>query len=53
MPHAAIATLSERDARRIARHAQAADAARFLHPVQQALLHRRGWLTMLDRKSVV
>ena len=47
MPHAAIATLSERDARRIARHAQAADAARFLHPVQQALLHRRGWLTML------
>ena len=51
MPHAAIATLSERDARRIARHAQAADAARFLHPVQQALLHRRGWLTMLAPRS--
>ncbi|PHV31051.1 acyl-CoA dehydrogenase [Janthinobacterium sp. BJB312] len=51
MPHAAIATLSERDARRIARHAQAADAARFLHPAQQALLHRRGWLTMLAPRS--
>ncbi len=51
MPHAAIATLSERDARRIARHAQAADAARFLHPVQQALLHRRGWLRMLAPRS--
>jgi alkylation response protein AidB-like acyl-CoA dehydrogenase len=54
MPHAAIATLaalSQRDARRIARHAQAADAARFLHPAQQALLHRRGWLTMLAPRS--
>ena len=54
MPHAALATLatlSERDARRIARHAQAADAARFLHPAQQALLHRRGWLTMLAPRS--
>ena len=51
MPHAAIASLSERDARRIARHAQAADAARFLHPAQQALLHRRGWLTMLAPRS--
>jgi len=48
---AALATLSGRDARRIARHAQAADAARFLHPAQQALLHRRGWLTMLAPRS--
>ncbi|APA68706.1 acyl-CoA dehydrogenase [Janthinobacterium sp. 1_2014MBL_MicDiv] len=51
MPHAAIAPLSERDARRIARHAPAADAARFLHPAQQALLHRRGWLSMLAPRS--
>ncbi|MCC7697829.1 acyl-CoA dehydrogenase [Janthinobacterium sp. EB271-G4-7A] len=54
MPHAVLATLatlSGRDARRIARHAPAADAARFLHPVQQALLHRRGWLTMLAPRS--
>lgn len=51
MPHAAIATLSERDARRIARHAQAADTARFLHPAQQTLLHQRGWLTMLAPRS--
>ncbi|HEU4817887.1 acyl-CoA dehydrogenase [Janthinobacterium sp.] len=51
MPHAAITTLSERDARRIARHAQAADTARFLHPAQQALLHQRGWLTMLAPRS--
>lgn len=54
MPHAVLATLatlSGRDARRIARHAPAADAARFLHPVQQALLHQRGWLTMLAPRS--
>ncbi|MGK5075271.1 acyl-CoA dehydrogenase [Janthinobacterium sp. ZB1P44] len=51
MPHATIATLSARDARRIARLAPAADAARFLHPAQQALLHRRGWLTMLAPRS--
>ncbi|KKO61914.1 Flavin-dependent monooxygenase, oxygenase subunit HsaA [Janthinobacterium sp. KBS0711] len=54
MPHAALATiaiLSERDARRIARHAQTGDAACFLHPAQQALLHRRGWLTMLAPRS--
>jgi alkylation response protein AidB-like acyl-CoA dehydrogenase len=54
MPHAALATLatlSGRDARRIARHAPAADTARFLHPAQQALLHRRGWLTMLAPRS--
>ena len=55
MPHLAIAPLlaplSARDARRIARHAPAADAARFLHPAQQALLHRRGWLTLLAPRS--
>src|SRR5471032_1115064 len=39
--------LSARDTQRIANHAALADAARFLHPVHQALLHRRGWLTML------
>lgn len=51
MPHAVTDTLAARDARRIARHAQAADAARFLQPAQQALLHRRGWLTMLAPRS--
>jgi alkylation response protein AidB-like acyl-CoA dehydrogenase len=40
-------SLSDRDARRIARYAAQADAAGWLHPVQQALLHRRGWLRML------
>lgn len=39
--------LTDADARRIARHAAKADCARWLHPVQQALLHRRGWLRML------
>jgi alkylation response protein AidB-like acyl-CoA dehydrogenase len=43
--------LSDRDARRIERHARAADTARFLHPVQQALLHRRGWLKMLSPRA--
>ena len=51
MLHTAVDLLSASDARRIARHAPAADAARFLHPVQQALLHRRGWLTMLAPRS--
>ena len=57
MPHAALANpanfaiVSGRDVRRIARHAPAADAARFLHPAQQALLHQRGWLTMLAPRS--
>lgn len=32
---------------RLERHAAAADAAGLLHPVQQALIHRRGWLRML------
>ena len=44
--------LSDADARRIARHAAQADASRWLHPVQQALLHRRGWLRMLAPASV-
>jgi indole-3-acetate monooxygenase len=39
--------LSEPDARRIAARAAAADTAGFLHPVQRALIHRRGWLKML------
>jgi alkylation response protein AidB-like acyl-CoA dehydrogenase len=43
--------LSDRDVRRIERHARAADTARFLHPVQQALLHRRGWLKMLAPRA--
>jgi alkylation response protein AidB-like acyl-CoA dehydrogenase len=43
--------LTSRDARRIARYAAAADGARWLHPVQQALLHRRGWLTMLAPRA--
>ena len=40
-------SLTARDARRIERHAAAADRARLLHPVQQALLHRRGWFKLL------
>jgi alkylation response protein AidB-like acyl-CoA dehydrogenase len=48
MTHPAITPiLRASDARRIARHAAQADCARWLHPVQQALLHRRGWLRML------
>lgn len=49
--HPFAVPLSARDADRIARHAAAADAARFLHPVQQALLHRRGWLAMLAPRA--
>jgi alkylation response protein AidB-like acyl-CoA dehydrogenase len=41
----------ERDRRRIAQLAPAADAAGFLHPVQQAIIHRRGWLRMLAPAS--
>lgn len=44
--------LREEDARRITRHAAQADTARWLHPVQQALLHRRGWLRMLAPRDV-
>lgn len=49
---AITSTLRDEDARRIARHAAQADAGRWLHPVQQALLHRRGWLRMLAPASV-
>lgn len=44
--------LSERDASRIARYAADADTAGWLHPVQQALLHRRGWLRMLAPRAL-
>jgi alkylation response protein AidB-like acyl-CoA dehydrogenase len=44
--------LLDADARRIARYAAEADCARWLHPVQQALLHKRGWLRMLAPASV-
>jgi alkylation response protein AidB-like acyl-CoA dehydrogenase len=47
-----ISPLSAADARRIARHAAHADGAGWLHPVQQALLHRRGWLRMLAPRSL-
>jgi alkylation response protein AidB-like acyl-CoA dehydrogenase len=38
--------------RRIARYAAEADAWRWLHPAQQAVLHRRGWLRMLAPRAV-
>jgi alkylation response protein AidB-like acyl-CoA dehydrogenase len=47
-----ISPLPARDLRRISDHAAAADAARWLHPVQQALIHRRGWLRMLAPRAV-
>lgn len=50
-PYSHAVPLAARDARRILQHAAAADAARFLHPVQQALLHRRGWLRMLAPRA--
>jgi alkylation response protein AidB-like acyl-CoA dehydrogenase len=37
----------QRDLWRIRQHAAAADVGGFLEPVQQALIHRRGWLRML------
>ncbi len=45
-------SLSRRDIDRIARHAACADEARWLHPVQQALVHRRGWLRMLAPRAL-
>jgi alkylation response protein AidB-like acyl-CoA dehydrogenase len=45
------AGLHERDLARIARHAAAADTAGWLHPGQQAILHRRGWLRLLAPKA--
>lgn len=43
--------LSARDISRIERHAALADSAGWLRPVQQALLHRRGWLKMLAPRA--
>jgi alkylation response protein AidB-like acyl-CoA dehydrogenase len=43
--------LAVRDMRRIGDLAPAADAAGFITPVQQALIHRRGWLKMLAPRS--
>ncbi|QJE03389.1 acyl-CoA dehydrogenase [Massilia forsythiae] len=48
----AASLLLERDARRIARHAAAAERAGWLHPAQRALLHRRGWLRMLAPRAL-
>ncbi len=44
---AASHSISARDLARIGQYAHGADAAGFLHPVQQAIIHRRGWLRML------
>src|SRR5438067_13322496 len=52
MSPAITSILTDADARRIARHAFQADTGRWLHPVQQALLHRRGWLRMLAPSDV-
>jgi alkylation response protein AidB-like acyl-CoA dehydrogenase len=52
MSPAITSILTDADARRIARHAFQADTGRWLHPVQRALLHRRGWLRMLAPASV-
>jgi alkylation response protein AidB-like acyl-CoA dehydrogenase len=49
--HTSSLALRRRDLKRIDQFAAAADAARFLHPVQQALIHRRGWLRMLAPAS--
>ena len=46
------ALLSELDARRIEAYAAAAEATGFLHPVQRALIHRRGWLKMLAPRAL-
>lgn len=51
-PTVATATLRPVDARRVARHAARADTLRWLHPAQQAVLHRRGWLRMLAPQAV-
>jgi alkylation response protein AidB-like acyl-CoA dehydrogenase len=42
---------NHRDFRRIRQHAAAADTGGFLEPVQQALIHRRGWLRMLAPRA--
>lgn len=47
----AMSHYSQRDSWRIRQHAAAADTAGFLEPVQQALIHRRGWLRMLAPRA--
>jgi alkylation response protein AidB-like acyl-CoA dehydrogenase len=47
-----MSLLHRRDTDRIARHAACSDEARWLHPVQQALIHRRGWLRMLAPRAL-
>jgi alkylation response protein AidB-like acyl-CoA dehydrogenase len=48
---AGTGALNERDSRRIGDFALEADSAGFITPVQQALIHRRGWLKMLAPRS--
>jgi alkylation response protein AidB-like acyl-CoA dehydrogenase len=43
---------SHLDAQRIDRYAAPAEASRFLHPVQQAVIHRRQWLKMLAPREL-
>ncbi|MCZ2497963.1 acyl-CoA dehydrogenase [Xylophilus sp. Kf1] len=40
-----------RDLARLRRHAPSADAAGWLQPAQQAVMHRRGWLTLLAPRA--
>jgi alkylation response protein AidB-like acyl-CoA dehydrogenase len=40
-----------RDLARLRRHAAAADAAGWLQPAQQAVIHRRGWLRLLAPRA--
>jgi alkylation response protein AidB-like acyl-CoA dehydrogenase len=47
-----LSPLAPRDAARIGRYAASADADGWLHPVHQALIHRRGWLRMLAPRAV-
>ncbi|WP_075792522.1 acyl-CoA dehydrogenase [Massilia putida] len=47
-----LSPLAARDAARIARYAASADMDGWLHPVHQALIHRRGWLRMLAPRAV-
>ncbi|MET0858336.1 MAG: acyl-CoA dehydrogenase [Telluria sp.] len=49
--HAGRHALTESDIARILRAAPSADRAAFIDPVQQALIHRRGWLRMLAPRA--
>lgn len=51
MNHPDDVILTERDKGRIACAAAAAEARGCLHPVQQALMHQRGWLRMLAPRA--